>query len=82
MTLTQAFHEFFAHLTYGYDKGCTQIWVTPNIYRSLVLEAPGVKLQPRSMGMSTMTVESMLEGDWEWPPFIELEGRRIFCAKD
>lgn len=70
MTLIRGLHEFCMHMTYGYDPGVTQIWVTPLMYERLLLEMWG-NLRPIDPPEGFPAVVGL-------PPYIEFEGRRIY----
>ena len=74
MTALEALHDFFGQMTYGYDKGVTQMWVTPSMYTRLYLAIQNVPLYSMS------PAGGLMRDNWDvsTPTFIEFEGVRIY----
>jgi len=66
MTIVETLHRFCAEMSFGYDPGFTQMWLTREIYRKLKAEM--------------LHCDAEYVDDASFEPFIMFEGRRIFCA--
>lgn len=79
MSGTMDLRTFLMAMTYGHDRGVTQIWLTPGMFRRLYAEIHGLIRYPR-FDEAMIHWDNLLPTSQELPAFIEFEGIKIFHA--